>query len=213
MSAKFFWTAPVRETAALRSVVDKLLASQPAAEKIFQEGGVARLPMAELSQSLEDTPGLAGDVDELADKDEFVGKCIGPYKLLQRIGEGGCGVVYMAEQEKPVRRRAALKIIKLGMDTKSVVARFEAERQALALMDHPNIARVLDAGATESGRPYFVMELVRGIKITEYCDQHELDTRRAAQALHPSLPGRSTRASKRRDSPGHQAVQYSGHHH
>ncbi|MGA2854741.1 MAG: serine/threonine-protein kinase, partial [Verrucomicrobiota bacterium] len=162
--------------AALRAMVDKLLASQPAAEKIFQEGGVARLPMAELSQSLEDSSGLAGDADELADKDEFVGKRIGPYKLLQRIGGGGCGVVYMAEQENPVRRRAALKIIKLGMDTKSVVARFEAERQALALMDHPNIARVLDAGATESGRPFFVMELVRGIKITEYCDQHELDT-------------------------------------
>jgi serine/threonine protein kinase/tetratricopeptide (TPR) repeat protein len=174
---KIFLDRACQGDAALRSMVDRLLASQPAAEKIFQEGGVARLPMAELSQSLEDSPGLAGDVDELADKDEFVGKCIGPYKLLQRIGGGGCGVVYMAEQEKPVRRRAALKIIKLGMDTKSVVARFEAERQALALMDHPNIARVLDAGATESGRPYFVMELVRGIKITEYCDQHELDTR------------------------------------
>ena len=174
---KVFLDRACQGDVALRSMVDKLLASQPAAEKIFQEGGVARLPMAELSQSLEDSPGLAGDVDELADKDEFVGTRIGPYKLLQRIGGGGCGVVYMAEQEKPVRRRAALKVIKLGMDTKSVVARFEAERQALALMDHPNIARVLDAGATESGRPFFVMELVRGIKITEYCDQHELDTR------------------------------------
>ena len=86
-------------------------------------------------------------------------------------------MVYMAEQEEPVRRRVALKIIKLGMDTKSVIARFEAERQALAMMDHPNIARVLDAGATETGRPYFVMELVRGVKITEYCDQNNLDTR------------------------------------
>ncbi len=102
---------------------------------------------------------------------------IGRYKLLQKIGEGGCGVVYMAEQEEPVRRRVALKVIKLGMDTKSVIARFEAERQALALMDHPNIAKVLDAGATDAGRPYFVMELVRGIKITEYCDQHKLPTR------------------------------------
>src|SRR5438309_6782303 len=98
------------------------------------------------------------------------------YKLLEQIGEGGCGVVYVAEQEEPVRRRVALKVIKLGMDTKSVIARFEAERQALALMDHPNIARVLDAGATETGRPYFVMELVRGIKITEYCDQNKLST-------------------------------------
>ncbi|HEU5396724.1 MAG TPA: serine/threonine-protein kinase [Verrucomicrobiae bacterium] len=102
---------------------------------------------------------------------------VGRYKLLQKIGEGGGGVVYMAEQEQPVRRRVALKILKLGMDTRSVIARFEAERQALAMMDHPNIARVLDAGATESGRPYFVMELVRGIKITEYCDQNRLDTR------------------------------------
>jgi len=109
--------------------------------------------------------------------DATPGDRIGRYKLLQKIGEGGCGVVYMAEQEEPVRRRVALKVIKLGMDTKSVIARFEAERQALALMDHPNIARVLDAGATDAGRPYFVMELVRGIKITEYCDQHTLPTR------------------------------------
>ena len=107
---------------------------------------------------------------------EKVGDHIGRYKLLQQIGEGGCGVVYMAEQEEPVRRRVALKVIKLGMDTKQVIARFEAERQALALMDHPNIAKVLDAGATETGRPYFVMELVRGIKITDYCDQNHLST-------------------------------------
>ena len=102
---------------------------------------------------------------------------IGRYKLLQKIGEGGCGIVYLAEQEEPVRRRVALKVIKLGMDTKSVIARFEAERQALAMMDHPNIAKVLDGGATDEGRPYFVMELVRGVKITEYCDQHSLPTR------------------------------------
>src|SRR5262249_13709463 len=98
------------------------------------------------------------------------------YKLREKIGEGGCGIVYVAEQEEPVRRRVALKVIKLGMDTRSVVARFEAERQALAMMDHPNIAKVLDAGATETGRPYFVMELVRGVKITEYCDQNNLST-------------------------------------
>jgi serine/threonine protein kinase len=105
---------------------------------------------------------------------EKPGDRIGHYKLLQQIGEGGCGVVFMADQEEPVRRRVALKIIKPGMDTKSVIARFEAERQALALMDHRNIAKIFDAGATESGRPYFVMELVRGIKITEYCDRHSL---------------------------------------
>src|ERR1051326_5014077 len=108
---------------------------------------------------------------------EKPGDRIGRFKLLQQIGEGGCGVVYMAEQEEPVRRQVALKVIKLGMETRSVIARFEAERQALALMDHPNIAKVLDAGATETGRPYFVMELVRGIRITDYCDQHNLPTR------------------------------------
>src|ERR1051326_6278819 len=107
---------------------------------------------------------------------EKPGDRIGRYKLLQRIGEGGCGVVYMAEQAEPVRRRVALKIIKLGMDTKSVIARFEAERQALVLMDHANIAKIYDAGATDIGRPYFVMELVRGIKITDYCDQNNLST-------------------------------------
>ncbi|HEV2210312.1 MAG TPA: protein kinase [Verrucomicrobiae bacterium] len=108
---------------------------------------------------------------------EGPGTILGQYKLLEKIGEGGCGVVYMAEQEQPVRRRVALKVIKLGMDTREVMARFEAERQALALMDHPNIAKVFDAGATQTGRPYFVMELVRGIKITEFCDKNNLSTR------------------------------------
>ena len=105
---------------------------------------------------------------------EGPGTVIGRYKLLEKIGEGGMAVVYMAEQEKPIRRKVALKIIKLGMDTKSVIARFEAERQALAMMDHPNIAKVLDAGATETGRPYFVMDLVPGLPITEYCDKNRL---------------------------------------
>jgi WD40 repeat protein/serine/threonine protein kinase len=99
------------------------------------------------------------------------------YRVLQKIGEGGCGAVYLADQLQPVRRRVAVKIIKLGMDTRQVIARFEAERQALALMDHPNIAKVLDAGATETGRPYFVMELVRGIRITDYCDRNNLSTK------------------------------------
>jgi eukaryotic-like serine/threonine-protein kinase len=108
---------------------------------------------------------------------ERPGSIIGPYKLREQIGEGGFGVVYVAEQEQPVRRKVALKIIKPGMDTKDVIARFEAERQALALMDHPNVARVLDAGATESGRPYFVMELVQGVTITDFCDKNSLPTR------------------------------------
>ena len=107
---------------------------------------------------------------------EGPGSQIGPYKLLERLGEGAFGVVYMAEQREPVRRKVALKILKPGMDTRHVIARFEAEEQALALMDHPNIARVFDAGATESGRPYFVMELVKGRPITEYCDAKELTT-------------------------------------
>jgi serine/threonine protein kinase len=105
--------------------------------------------------------------------EEGPGTVIGRYKILEKIGEGGFGVVYVAEQKESVRRRVALKIIKLGMDTKQVVARFEVERQALALMDHPNIAKVLDAGATETGRPFFVMELVKGIPITKFCEQEK----------------------------------------
>jgi len=108
---------------------------------------------------------------------DMTGTEIGRYKLLEKIGEGGMATVYMAEQRHPICRRVALKIIKLGMDTKQVIARFEAERQALAMMDHPNIATVLDAGATEAGRPYFVMELVRGLPITKFCDANNLTTR------------------------------------
>ncbi|MDA7597885.1 serine/threonine-protein kinase [bacterium] len=108
---------------------------------------------------------------------EGPGSVLGPYKLLEQIGEGAFGVVFMAEQRKPIKRKVALKIIKPGMDTKEVIARFEAERQALALMDHSNIAKVLDAGATDTGRPYFAMELVKGVPVTEYCDTHCLNTR------------------------------------
>ena len=108
---------------------------------------------------------------------EKPGSRIGPYRLMEQIGEGGFGVVFVAEQQEPVRRKVALKLIKPGMDSRQVIARFQAERQALAMMDHPNIARVLDAGATETGRPYFVMELVRGISITEYCDKNHLNPR------------------------------------
>jgi serine/threonine protein kinase len=118
------------------------------------------------------------DVASESSLTERPGEIIGRYKLLEKIGEGGMAIVYMAEQEKPIRRKVALKIIKLGMDTKSVIARFEAERQALALMDHSNIAKVFDAGATEMGRPYFVMELVTGVSITEYCDKNHLSTKK-----------------------------------
>ena len=138
----------------------------------------AQMPEAATQTSGEDAARLAPEIeDELARlKPEEGGERIGPYKLLQQIGEGGFGVVWMADQEQPVRRRVALKIIKLGMDTKEVIARFEQERQALAMMEHPNIARVFDAGATQYGRPFFVMELVRGMRITDYCDLQQLST-------------------------------------
>jgi tetratricopeptide (TPR) repeat protein/serine/threonine protein kinase len=121
-------------------------------------------------------PGVTSAVDS-SELSEQPGTIIGPYKLLEQIGEGGMGVVFMADQQEPVRRRVALKVIKPGMDTRQVIARFEAERQALAVMDHPSIARVLDAGATDSGRPYFVMELVRGVPITTHCDENNLAVR------------------------------------
>jgi serine/threonine protein kinase/Flp pilus assembly protein TadD len=144
----------------LRQRVELLLRSHEEAGKFLEPGQ----PVAERTVVLP------------APDAEKPGDVIGHYKIREKLGEGGCGVVYVAEQMEPVRRRVALKVIKLGMDTRNVIARFEAERQALAMMDHPNIARVLDAGATATGRPYFVMELVRGIKITDYCDQNKLDT-------------------------------------
>ena len=144
----------------------------------LHERVVALLQVADEEDGfLEEPPAGFVDTVNMPPITEREGSLIGPYKLLQQIGEGGFGVVYMAEQTKPVRRKVALKIIKPGMDTKEVIARFEAERQALALMDHPNIAKVLDAGATESQRPYFVMELVKGVPLTEYCDKNHLPTR------------------------------------
>jgi eukaryotic-like serine/threonine-protein kinase len=167
----------------LRTDVEALLAGEAGAEHLFAKGGAALGLAAELCQGLTDQKVRDDQVNSKLSADEALGSRVGAYKLLQKIGEGGCGAVYMAEQEQPVRRRVALKIIKLGMDTRSVIARFEAERQALALMDHPNIARVFDAGATETGRPYFVMELVGGVKITEFCDQHQLDAQRRISLL------------------------------
>ena len=153
---------------ALRAQVERLLALSQTAGVFFKDCAPALEPVAA------DAALVISAVESAVEPEVPETKCIGPYKLLQKLGEGGYGVVYMAEQEQPIRRRVALKIIKLGMDTKNVIARFEAERQALALMDHPNIARVLDAGATETGRPYFVMELVYGVKITDYCDQNRV---------------------------------------
>jgi serine/threonine protein kinase/WD40 repeat protein len=156
--------------AALRQRVEELLRAGEDAEGFLQKPapGAQRPEGASAASTPRLNEGPPG---------EKAGDRIGHYKLLQQIGEGGCGLVYMAEQEEPVRRRVALKVIKLGMDTKSVIARFEAERQALAMMDHANIAKVFEAGATETGRPYFVMELVKGIKITDYCDEHSLSTK------------------------------------
>jgi serine/threonine protein kinase/WD40 repeat protein len=147
----------------LRQRLEALLAAHDAPDELLPPDAPAAV--ATMKLELADAP------------DEAIGQMLGAYKLREKIGEGGCGVVYVADQEHPVRRRIALKVIKLGMDTKQVVARFESERQALAMMDHPNIAKVLDAGTTELGRPFFVMELVRGIRITEYCDKNNLNTR------------------------------------
>jgi eukaryotic-like serine/threonine-protein kinase len=154
--------------ASLRGEVQTLLRAVERADRFFGDPGLGEMPVASTAPLDRASPPI--------NPNEAPGTLIGRYKLREKIGEGGCGVVFVAEQEEPVRRRVALKVIKSGMDTKSVVARFEAERQALAMMDHPNIAKVLDAGATETGRPYFVMELVRGVKITDYCDQNNLST-------------------------------------
>ena len=156
---------------ALRARVEKLLAAE-AELGSFMRSTDETLVAPRVVRSGSGAPTIAIPLSEKP------GTVIGRYKLLQQIGEGGFGVVYMAEQEQPVRRKVALKIIKLGMDTLQIIARFEAERQALAMMDHPHIAKVLDAGATDRGSPYFVMELVRGVPITRYCDERQLDVRR-----------------------------------
>ena len=153
-----------RDDDQLRQRVEDLLAARDGA------GDFMNRPAAELSDETTESQAI-----------ERPGTIIGRYKLLEQIGEGGFGVVYMADQLRPIQRRVALKIIKAGMDTRQVIARFEAERQALALMDDPNIAKVFDAGATETGRPYFVMELVRGIPVTEYCDDRNLTTNERLQ--------------------------------
>jgi len=162
----------------LRRRVEVLLAAGTEADKFFADGSAALGAASEPVESPAQGGNDGGTVRVTLPPEELPGTRIGHYKLREKIGEGGCGLVYVAEQEEPVRRRVALKVIKPGMDTRQVIARFEAERQALAMMDHPNIAKVLDAGTTGNGRPFFVMELVRGIRITDYCDQNHLDTAR-----------------------------------
>lgn len=156
-----------RGDAELRLQVERLLAAHPQVGSFLNAAPIGPI-------TVDDTPSA-----------EKPGTIIGPYKLLQQLGVGGMGAVFMAEQQKPVRRTVALKIIKPGMDSAQIVARFEQERQALALMDHPNIARVLDAGATEAGRPYFVMDLVKGIPITKFCDQEHLTPRERLELFIP----------------------------
>jgi serine/threonine protein kinase len=163
---------------------DGILAEACGQDSDLRERVAALLCAHKVSDPLLDPVGASAttNVPPLAERP---GTEIGRYKLLEEIGEGGMGVVYMAEQREPVRRKVALKIVKPGMDTKAVLTRFETERQALAMMDHPNIARVLDAGSTESGRPFFVMELVKGIPITQYCDQHKLTPRERLRLFVP----------------------------
>jgi len=157
----------------LRARLDALLAADAAASRFLPE----IVPSEDVpTPSGGDGPASGADAPERTVRSAVPSQEIGRYKLLEKIGEGGFGEVWMAEQKEPVRRKVALKIIKLGMDTRQVVARFEAERQALALMDHPNIATVFDGGATESGRPFFVMELVRGVPITKFCDEAHFTT-------------------------------------
>jgi serine/threonine protein kinase len=163
----------------LRAKVEALLKVYPEAESLFKQLGEAADAAAE--DALLDEPVSTKGLSELTTGSVAAGKVktskIGRYRILEKLGEGGFGIVFAAEQTEPVKRRVALKILKAGMDTKSILARFEAERQALAMMDHPNIAKVLDAGETEQGRPYFVMDLVKGESITEYCDRHTLSTK------------------------------------
>jgi len=171
-----FSAALKRPPAERAAFLDDACAGNPALRRRLD----ALLTMHDQADALPPAPAevaAASGLVEPGEKDPLLGKQIGRYRLMEVIGEGGCGVVYAAEQLEPVRRNVALKLIKQGMDSKAVIARFEAERQALALMDHPNIAKVLDGGSTETGRPYLVMELVRGRKITEHCDQHKLTTR------------------------------------
>src|SRR5262245_33684116 len=184
----FLAAIEIQSTAARDAFLEEACAGNPALRTEVE----ALLQAHEQPQRLLDVPPAPAPTKDEPIQ-EFPGAVIGPYKLLQQIGEGGFGVVYMAEQTEPVRRKVALKILKPGMDTRQVVARFEAERQALAIMDHPNIAKVHDGGVTPpsqggtwgSGRPYFVMELVKGVPITEYCDQNHLTPRQRLELFLP----------------------------
>src|SRR5262245_6913678 len=171
---RIFWDAAQLGSVAERDAyLDGACGGDPQLRRRVEELLQARSQASNFLESL--APRSVATVEELIG--ERPGGVIGSYKLLEQIGEGGFGVVFMAEQQQPIRRKVALKVLKPGMDTRQVVARFEAERQALALMDHPNIAHVFDGGQTPSGRPYFVMELVKGVPITRFCDEQRLPVR------------------------------------
>ena len=156
------------QDAELRHEVDSLLAAHDQARSFLE------------------SPPMAGTLDHSGSSSaELIGTQVGPFRLMEQIGEGGFGQVFVAEQQHPIRRTVAIKLIKPGMDSREVISRFEAERQALALMDHPNIAKVIDVGTTTGGRPYFVMELVRGVSITEYCDRNNLNPRERIELFVP----------------------------
>ena len=161
----------------LQSAVHDMMAAHAGAEELFGVGCSVQLSAEELTESLTHEPAFIKAARTIVSPQRELGQCIGPYRLVQKIGEGGGGNVYLAEQEHPVRRQVALKVLRLGTDTQRVIGRFEAERQVLATMEHSNIAHVLDAGETDEGLPYFVMELVRGVKITDYCDENGLNIR------------------------------------
>jgi eukaryotic-like serine/threonine-protein kinase len=168
-----------RDNPAMRRMIEQLLAAEESGDQLIGRGLAA---IAGSAGTLRETPADAAPAD-LDFIEERIGTRIGPYTLVESLGKGGCGEVYLAEQTEPVKRQVALKIIKLGMDTQSVIRRFDAERRTLAMMDHPNIARVLDAGSTLLGRPYFVLELVRGIPITDYCKQHRSSLRQRVELI------------------------------
>jgi serine/threonine protein kinase len=169
----FYSALELSDPDAITAYLDEICANNKALRTQVE----ALLALHEEAGDFLETPSYQSDIAlRPVPVSEGPGTVIGPYKLLEKIGEGGMAVVYMAEQQRPLQRKVALKLVKLGMDSEQVIARFEAERQALALMDHPNIARVFDAGTTESGRPYFVMELVKGVSITDFCDKNQMNT-------------------------------------
>jgi len=188
----FIEAVEIRDTAERAAYLDRVCAGDAALrarlERLLDEhrraGSFLDRPAAAPGATAKFEPAPEGETASVT-PGECVGTQIGPYKLLQQIGEGGMGAVFVAEQTEPMRRKVAIKVIKPGMDSRRVIARFEAERQALAVMDHVNIARVFDGGATEAGRPYFVMELVHGVPITKYCDDNHLTPRERLELFVP----------------------------